>query len=201
MEGLRRAAEGDAHEVAPLILYAAPHLRVLLGGDHEAWHAAEACFRSDRTMFGHRWGMVAEAGGEVAGFVIAFPGRHWGSLKLGTGVTLARAAGVKHAGDLVKRGRILDRLHPAPPREALYVSALAVHPRHRREGIATRLMERAIAGADHLGLEVALDLDLDAEVPRKLYEGLGFAVVSERVAAGAERDLVETPGFVRMVRR
>lgn len=201
MATLRRAAEADAHEIAPLILHAAPHLRVLLGGDHEAWHAAEACYRSDRTMFGAKWGMVAEEDGDVAGFLIAFPARHWGSLKLGTGVTLARVAGVKHAGDLVKRGRVLDRLHPDPPRESLYVCALAVHPRHRRRGIATLLMERAVAGATHLGLGVSLDLDLDADVARKLYEGLGFAVVSERVASEAERSLVETQGFARMVRR
>lgn len=200
MADLRRATPEDAHAVAPLILEAAPHLRLLLGGDHEAWHAAEAAYRSERTMFGYRWGMVAEAGGEVAGFVMAFPGSKWGSLKLGTGVILARAAGVKHAADLVKRGRVLDRLHPAVPEWALYVSALAVHPAHRRAGIARALMERVVAGAANLRLAVALDVDLDNDAAWELYEGMGFAQAAARETGEAERALVETPGFARLVR-
>lgn len=201
MTELRRAAEDDAHEIAPLILHAAPHLRLLLGDDHQAWHAAEACYRNNRTMFGHRWGMVAEeADGTVSGFVIAFPGRHWASLKLGTGVTLARAAGVRHASDLVRRGRTLDRLHQDVPRDTLYVSALAVDPERRRRGVARMLMERAIAGATHLGLGVSVDVDLDNQVARKLYESLGFAPAGERAANDAQSRLVETPGFARMTR-
>lgn len=197
---LRRSEQEDAHEIAPLILEAAPHLRLLLGGAHEAWHAAEACYRNDRTMFGHRFGMVADEDGEVAGFVIAFPGKHWASLKLGTGVMLARAAGVKHAADLVRRGRILDRLHPDVPRDTLYVSALAVHPHHRRRGIGRALMERAIAGARGLGLGVSLDVDLEHPAAHELYDSLGFKETRVRPTGQAERDLVATAGFVRMVR-
>jgi ribosomal protein S18 acetylase RimI-like enzyme len=200
MADLRRAGPDDAHAVAPLILEAAPHLRLLLGGDHEAWHAAEDAFRSERTMFGYRWGMIAEEEGAVRGFVIAFPGRKWGSLKLGTGVVLARAAGVKHAADLVKRGRVLDRLHPPVPEWALYVSALAVHPQRRRAGIARTLMQRVIAGAAHLRLAVALDVDLDNEAAWDLYEGMGFSQAAARETGEAERALVRTPGFARLVR-
>lgn len=200
MTTLRRAEPGDAHEIAPLILEAAPHLRLLLGDDHDAWHAAEDAYRSDRTMFGYRFGMVALLEGRVAGFVIAFPGRLWGSLKLGTGVTLARAAGVRHAADLVKRGRVLDRLHPTVPREVLYVSALAVRPEHRRRGVGRVLMERVVAGAEHLGLDVGLDVDLDGEPARRLYEAMGFREVSSRETSDAERELVETPGFARLIR-
>lgn len=201
MADLRRAGPDDAHAVAPLILQAAPHLRLLLGDDHDAWHAAEACFRNDRTMFGARWGLVAEDEGEVRGFVIAFPGRRWGSLKLGTGVVLARAAGVGHAADLVKRGRVLDRLHAAVPEWALYVSALAVHPDHRRVGLAGALMGRVIAGARHLGLAVALDVDLDNDAAWNLYDSLGFAQSEARETSEAERALIETPGFARLVRQ
>jgi ribosomal protein S18 acetylase RimI-like enzyme len=200
MVELRRAQPDDAHEIAPLILHAAPYLRLLLGDDHDAWHAAEHAFRSDRTMFGYRYGMVATEDGRIAGFLIAFPGRLWGSLKLGTGVTLARAAGVKHAGDLVKRGRILDRLHPGVPPEVLYVSALAVHPDFRRRGVARALLERAVAGAQGLHLGVALDVDLGNDAARLLYESLGFREISYRETGETERGLVETPGFARMVR-
>lgn len=201
MADLRRALPEDAHAVAPLILEAAPHLRLLLADDHDAWHAAEACYRNDRTMFGAKWGMVAVEEGEVAGFVIAFPGRKWGSLKLGTGVVLARAAGVKHASNLVKRGRVLDRLHPDVPEWGLYVSALAVGPAHRRRGVARSLMERVIAGARHLELTVVLDVDLDNDAAWRLYESLDFNQVHSRETGEAERRLVRTPGFARLVRR
>lgn len=201
MATLRRAVSEDAHAVAPLILEAAPHLRVLLGGDHEAWHAAEHAFHSERTMYGWKWGMVAEEDGEAAGFVIAFPGRRWASLKLGTNVVLTREAGVKHAAELVRRRRVLDRLHPPVPEWTLYVSALAVHPGHRRKGIATTLMDRVIAGADNLDLAVAVDLDLDADAAWELYDSLGFVQAESREASESERALLQTVGFARLVRQ
>lgn len=200
MAVLRRSTPDDAHAIAPLILEAAPYLRLLLGGAHEAWHAAEACYRGDRTMFGARFGMVAEEDGEVAGVVLAFPGRLWASLKLGTGVVLARSAGVKHAADLVKRGRVLDRLHPPVPRDTLYVSALATHPRYRRKGLARALMERVITGARGLELGVSLDVDLEHEVARRLYGSLAFEEVGVRETRGADRDLIRTDGLTRMIR-
>lgn len=200
MTTLRRAEPDDAHAVAPLILEAAPHLRLLLGGDHEAWHAAEHAFHTERTMYGWKWALVAEEESEVAGFVIAFPGRRWASLKLGTSVVLARAAGVKHARDLVRRGRVLDRLHPPVPEWTLYVSALAVHPDHRRHGIATELMARVIAGAEHLDLAVAVDVDLDSDAGWGLYDSLGFVQAESREAGEIERELLETVGFARLVR-
>jgi ribosomal protein S18 acetylase RimI-like enzyme len=198
---LRRSTLDDAHDVAPLILEAAPYLRLLLGDAHEAWHAAEACYRTDRTMFGARFGMVAEENGDVAGVVIAFRGRLWASLKLGTGVLLARSAGVPHAAELVKRARVLDRLHPTVPRDALYVSALATQERHRRRGVARALMERVIAGAGALALGVALDVDLEHEAARKLYRSLGFEEVEARPIKGSERELLRTEGLIRMARR
>lgn len=201
MPTLRRAESDDAHAVAPLILEAAPHLRVLLGGDHEAWHAAEHAFHTDRTMYGWKWAMVAEEDGRLAGFVIAFPGKRWASLKLGTSVVLAREAGVKHARDLVRRRRVLDRLHPPVPEWTLYVSALAVQPDHRRTGIARALMERVIAGADHMDLAVAVDVDLDADAAWGLYDSLGFVQAESREASEAERELLETVGFARLVRQ
>lgn len=201
MATLRRAESDDAHAVAPLILEAAPHLRVLLGGDHEAWHAAEHAFHSERTMYGWKWAMVAEEGGRPAGFVIAFPGKRWASLKLGTSVVLTREAGVKHARDLVQRRRVLDRLHPPVPEWTLYVSALAVQPEYRRTGIARALMERVISGADHMDLAVAVDVDLDADAAWGLYDSLGFVQAESREASEAERALLETVGFARLVRQ
>lgn len=152
-------------------------------------------------MFGHRFGLVAVGDEGPVGLVVAFPGRLWGALRLGTGVILARAAGVSHGLDLVKRGVILDRLHPWCPSSSLYVSALSVKADDRKQGIGERLMQRVVAGAGRLGLGVTLDVDLENEPAIRLYEKLGFRTLDERRAGPEEGELIGGPGFARMATR
>jgi GNAT superfamily N-acetyltransferase len=194
---LRRATVRVGRETAPLLLEAVPSLEIVVGDRPTALRALEACYRSERTEFAHRFGLLAELEGEVAGVVIAFPGRLYQSLKLGTGVILARAAGARHAAEVVQRERVLSRLLPGVDRRFLYVSTLAVAPEHRRKGIATGLMERVLAGARRLGLGVSLDTAID-EPPRYLYEKLGFRVASTRETRPSERKLVPVAGMIRM---
>jgi GNAT superfamily N-acetyltransferase len=196
---LRRAAAPDAPSVAPLILEAVPSLEIVLWDQPTALRAIEACYVSPRTELAHRFGLLAVVEEEVAGVAVAFPGRLYGSLKLGTGVMLARAAGPRHAAELVRRARILDRLLPKVPREDLYVSILAVAEQHRRRGIATGLMERVLAGAERLRLGVALDTPMDGPA-RPLYEQLGFRVIAARETNPAERKIVPVSGMLRMER-
>jgi ribosomal protein S18 acetylase RimI-like enzyme len=197
---LRRATARVAPGAAPLLLEAVPSLEIVVGDRPTALRALEACYRSERTEFAHRFGLLAEADGEVAGVVIAFPGRLYQSLKLGTGVTLARAAGARHAAGVVQRERVLSRLLPGVDHRFLYVSTLAVAPKHRRQGIATALTERVLAGAERLGLGVSLDTAI-GEAPQQLYEKLGFKVVSTRQTRPSERNLIPVEGMLRMERR
>jgi GNAT superfamily N-acetyltransferase len=197
---LRRPTHAAAYSAAPLLLLAAPSLEAVLGDRLTARRAAEAAFRSDRTVWGHRWALGADHGGRMAGLAIAFPGRRYGSLALGTGVTLARAAGPRHAADLAKRGRILNSLVAPVRKETLFVSALAVDPEHRKRGIGTALLERVIGGADSLGLGVALDVAVEDEDARRLYEGMGFKQVDERRTTPADRKLVPAEGLARLER-
>jgi ribosomal protein S18 acetylase RimI-like enzyme len=197
---LRRATTPVAPDAAPLLLEAVPSLEIVVGDRSTALRALEACYRSERTEFAHRFGLLAEADGGVAGVVIAFPGRLYQSLKLGTGVTLARAAGARHAAEVVQRERVLSRLLPGVDRRFLYVSTLAVAPEHRRRGIATALMQRVLAGAERIGLGVALDTAI-GEPPQHLYEKLGFRVASTRETRPSERNLVPVDGMIRMERR
>lgn len=197
---LRRGAAGDARAVSPLILDAASSLEPIYGGRPEALRAIWAAYRADRTELSHRFTLVAEGGG-VQGIAIAFPGRLFGSLKLGTGVVLARAAGARHLPDLVRRGRILDRLMPAPGKDVLYVSVLSVAAEHRRRGVATALLGRVFAGAQRMGLGVCLDVGLENQGALALYERLGFRRVSVRETTTIERRLIPTPGSARLERR
>jgi ribosomal protein S18 acetylase RimI-like enzyme len=189
-----------APAAAPLILEAVPSLAVVLGDRGTAVRALEACYRAERTELAHRFGMLAEEDGVLAGLVIAFPGRLFGSLKLGTGVVLARTSGARHAADLIRRGRVLDRLLPTVPPSALYVSCLSVAPEHRRRGLARALMDRVIAGATRLGLDVALDVGVENSPAKRLYERLGFRVTAVRELDDRERRLVPVRGSARMIR-
>jgi ribosomal protein S18 acetylase RimI-like enzyme len=194
---LRRCGRGDVRSAAPLLLEAVPSLELVLGDRRTALRGLEACYLGDRTEFAHRYGMFAEADGQIAGIVIAFPGRHAQGFKLGTGVTLARAAGARHAAEVVRRERVLARMLPNVGPGFLYVSTLAVSPEHRRRGIATALMDRVLRGAEQMGLDLALDT-AEGEPPQALYEGLGFRVVSFRETTPVERKLLPVRGMLRM---
>jgi ribosomal protein S18 acetylase RimI-like enzyme len=197
---LRRSEKRDASGATLLILAAAPSLEVVLRDRETALRAGEAAFRAERTVWSHRFGLAAEDGDSPVGLVTAFPGRMYGSLALGTGVVLARGAGARHASDLARRGRILQRLLAPVRRETLYVSALAVAPEHRGRGIGTALIERVIAGASRLGLAVALDTGVEDESAIRLYERLGFRRMETRRTTSADRSLIQIEGLVRMER-
>jgi ribosomal protein S18 acetylase RimI-like enzyme len=197
---LRRAQQRDATSAAALILEAAPSLSLILGGRPAAVRAAEHAFRAERTEVSYRFAMVEEGEG-IRGLIIAFPGKLFGSLKLGTGVQLARAAGARHAADLVRRGRMLDRLIPNPGPDVLYVSVLAVEPGSRGQGIGSVLLERLMAAADWMNLGVALDVGLENDIARRLYERLGFQVTSVRETSETDRRQIRTRGMARMERR
>lgn len=196
---LRRATARVAPTVAPMILQAVPSLEVVLRDRETATRALEACYRADRTEFAHRFGMLAEDDGELVGYAAAFPGRLYGALKLGTGVILARSTGARFVHELAQRARILNRLLPGVDRRMLYLSCLVVAPARRREGIATALLERVLAGAERLGLGVALDTAVDDDA-RHLYERYGFRVTSTRETTEEERKHVPFRGMLRMER-
>lgn len=197
---LRRATARVGPDAAALILEAVPSLEVVLGSRSTALRALEACYRADRTELAHRFALLAEVDRELSGIVIAFPGRLFGTLKLGTGVVLARAAGARHVTELAQRARVLNRMLPPVDRHLLYVSILSVAPGRRRQGTGTALMDRVLSGASRLGLGVALDLGMTNEPARAFYESLGFHVVSSREATADEQRLVPVSGMVRMER-
>jgi ribosomal protein S18 acetylase RimI-like enzyme len=81
------------------------------------------------------------------------------------------------------------------------VSVVAVDSDHRRQGIATALMDRVVAGAERLGLAVALDVGVEDEPARRLYEGMGFRIREVRRTTSLDRRLLPTKGLARMERR
>lgn len=57
---LRRSSSQDAPGAARLILQAAPSLEVILHDRGAALRAGEAAFRTERSVFGYRFGLLAD---------------------------------------------------------------------------------------------------------------------------------------------
>jgi ribosomal protein S18 acetylase RimI-like enzyme len=76
-----------------------------------------------------------------------------------------------------------------------------VAPEHRKQGIGSVLLERLIAAAEWMGRGVALDVGLENDPARHLYERLGFRVTSVRKTSEADRKHVPIEGMARMERR
>jgi ribosomal protein S18 acetylase RimI-like enzyme len=95
---------------------------------------------------------------------------------------------------------VLARLLPRVEPEFLYVSTVAVAEGHRRHGVARALMSRVAAGAEHMGLGIALDTAMDNEPARALYEGFGLRVVAARETRALDRKLIPVPGMIRLER-
>jgi ribosomal protein S18 acetylase RimI-like enzyme len=65
-----------------------------------------------------------------------------------------------------------------------HVDDLYVRPAHRRRGIAAELLRQLVRAFRERGVEhVALDVDVDNEPARRLYERLGFTRYADRFAA------------------
>ena len=87
------------------------------------------------------------------------------------------------------------RAAPAPPRQALYVDALATDGTARRRGAAKALLDEVERDARRLELPaIALDTSLDNRAARSLYVGIGYQEVAYRPPG---RGL---PGYVALLK-
>ncbi|MDP9343667.1 MAG: GNAT family N-acetyltransferase [Actinomycetota bacterium] len=195
---VRRAVPGDAEAAAALILEPSPSLELIYGSRDAALGAAAAAFRSPRTILSHRFGLVAGDPGSVIGLLLAVPGELWPRLRVTTGLVMLRAA--PHRGwRLLRRGRVLDRIQPAVPRDSLYVSSLAVGSGHRGRGVGGELMAAAVEVARWRKFgSVTLDVGIENEGARRFYERAGFVEVERRLMSERERRLLPAAGSIRM---
>lgn len=83
----------------------------------------------------------------------------------------------------MQRLRALSR-----PEAHVYLGMIGVLPAHRRQGIATTLIEDGHAWADDLGLPVALDTDTEENVA--FYTRRGYEVIARARLPDSHRELV-----------
>jgi ribosomal protein S18 acetylase RimI-like enzyme len=193
---IRRAREGDAGAIAPLLYESAAAMYDrFTGGSSRATRVLMHAFEAEGNNASAEVITVAELEGNVAAAMAAFPveempARAHAFLRL----TLRCIPPWRWPGCL-RLYYLGMRASPEPPRSAFYVDALATDRSLRRRGAARALLHRAEQRARELGLPaVALDTALTNTSARSLYLGAGYEEVGYRASA---RGL---PGFVALVK-
>ena len=194
---VRPPADGEAEVVGRLLYETAGGMYDLFAGGRErAARVLRAAYARDGTSASREVVTVADAGGEVAGAMAAFPvaegdERARAFLRL----TLARTPPWRWPRTL-RVFRLGGRITPPAPADALYVDALATAPAFRRQGVATALLEAAAMRARAAGLgAVALDTAERNLAAQALYERFGM----ER--SGSSEAVGEIPGAIAYVKR
>lgn len=82
--------------------------------------------------------------------------------------------------------------------DELHVHNVAVHPHHRRQGIARALMDEVSRYMDEFGVSRSwLEVRQSNEAARRLYEGFGYSVVGVRSAYYADGEDALEMAWVR----
>lgn len=177
---LRAARADDAAEACPLIYSAGPELLdyAFTRKGRSALDFLTYGFSRGRGLLGYQLCTVAEVEGWVVGTVSVYSAEEYFAFHRQFVWEVVRYYGPLQARTILRRMRHLGTVLPAIPRDAAYVSSVAVEPRWRKRGVGAALVEWAVDRATRAGFQV-IDLDVSTRRPeaQRLYERLGFKVV------------------------
>lgn len=167
MAMIRQAVPDDAIIVVPLILQAIGHIAFVLSGtndDQETTSILTDFFCQEDNRISYQNTLVMEQDGVVVGMTILYEGCKARQLD----VPIERAA-AKKSGD--------SNYHiPTEPETSeFYLDTLSVSPPCQRKGYGSKLIEAGCDRGRKLGHDrIALLVEIDAAVPKRLYERCGF---------------------------
>ncbi|MGI8507212.1 MAG: GNAT family N-acetyltransferase [Solirubrobacteraceae bacterium] len=178
---IRRARAEDTGLSDLLFASARQEFAMLAGSEAVARRALAELWggHGHSASFEHAW--TAEIDGEPAGMLLGYPSRERWGLHAG----LVRR-GLRHLPP-ARRGLLLGAvarmawLTPAPPRDSMYVGAVAVAPAHRRRHVAWELGDRFQAEAVSRSLpRLAAHTGTRNMVARRGLERFGFRATAQR---------------------
>jgi len=174
---IRAARPQDALHIARLVLVSAPvFLPAVFGPGIQ--RAVQEMAAQHGTLFSHRHAWIAEEDAEVRGMLLGYPGAVKASEDPRTGLVLLghlRAEMVRRLPTLLRMQSAIGHVGT----DELYVSNLAVYPGSQGKGIGSLLVGRAFREAQRAGISsLVLDVETDNPDAQRLYERLGFRVMS-----------------------
>ncbi|WGI17113.1 GNAT family N-acetyltransferase [Methanonatronarchaeum sp. AMET-Sl] len=142
---IREAVPNDAEETAPLILNAFDTERELLGKNHEERiKTLKKLFKKTKNRVTYQDTYIAEINNETAGVLISFQGD---KLSQKNRYTFLHLILTKNPIQLIRTIYIyLKQISQMASfeetkKDEMYIACLSVHPKHRRKGIAEKLLK------------------------------------------------------------
>lgn len=119
--------------------------------------------KQTNVLYSYQHAEIAEINGQPVGMLLSYDGRNFRQMRENTFSQLPFFTPEELAAmdDETKAGE-------------LYIDSLAVHPDHRGQGIAQRLLARAVSRAHEQNLVTTLLVDPDNPKAKALYERCGF---------------------------
>ncbi len=200
---LRPARPVDVEIAAELIFATTqPFGDELIGlGDHTlALRAICAFYLHPGTRMSWQFTHLAEIDGQVAGLLVAFPGRDLFKLEMRMAVPAWRAYGLRNLLRMAWRAPRAATGKREAEKDEFYVSHLATHPDFRRCGAGRALLGLADQLARCAGFNrVSLCVEIENEPAVALYLSHGYRII-QTVRTPHLRDWPGTPGYYRMLK-
>ncbi len=200
---IRPATPEDAPQAAALIHLSMGRVADFLFGNHDptlAVHVLERLFAEPGNRFSYEFATVSLVGSDIAGLLLAHPGKLMKKLERPMLRHLFRIYGRNDMLHFLPRAVPLMIGHKEAERDEFYLFALAVQPLFQRHGIGKRLMLHAETLAKEAGLtKLSLGVEVDNERALRLYYHEGYRTVEIVRVRYLERH-IGYPGYYRMVK-
>jgi ribosomal protein S18 acetylase RimI-like enzyme len=174
---IRCARPSDALHITRLVLFSAPtFLPAVFGPGIDK--AIEEMAAGQGTLFSYEHAVIAEQDGAVRGMLLAYSGVVKAAQDPRTGLALLgalRTGMIRRLPRLLKLQSAIGRIG----KDEYYISNVAVYPEQRGRGIGSLLIARASDEARKAAIRLVLDVETDNPAAQRLYERIGFRVVSE----------------------
>jgi len=202
---IRPARPKDASAGAQLMFYAGSnHLLAFFGKpENKAIRAIRRMFRLPHHLTSYTYAFVAENEGRVVGLISGFDRKTWRASKRASqmyGPVWFVVVPPWQIPRMIAAFEDFDKAFLPVSDEEYYIEHVAVLPEKRGRGIGKQLMEFAESRARAKGLKkVTLNVDIENEPARRLYERLGFQTI-EVVAYPSYCRRFNFQGSIRMAK-
>jgi len=170
-------AQHDPKEVACLLYESSPELFILMFGSNAIAYLTRLV-QEYHNRFSFQYIRVAEIDHHVIGIITFLP---VAELNSNADYNAILNSVQRFWLKLMQRYVLPYVLHQSYPDDAFYIGNLAVVKAHRNQGIGRQLLSQCIAEAAAESIPIFISVDANNPRAQKLYESLGFRVITMKV--------------------